>query len=72
MTIPKEALLEAITWWPIDAGDRVPTMLQAAIPVAELYEEAVELLKKVPTSGEDILDWIGKKDILLTQLEALK
>lgn len=71
MISPKDALKEAITWWPIDAGDRVPAMLLAAIPVAELHEQAVALFEDYGKRGLNMP--IGVILALLTQLEeALK
>ena len=45
---------------------------KAAIPVAELHEEMVDLMKESPVTVEETGEWIDKRDTLLTKLEALK
>ncbi len=47
MSKPKTALEQAITWWPVDGDDKILAKLLAAIPVAELHEQAVELLGEI-------------------------
>lgn len=78
MKLPKEAIKEAIAWWPVDGDDKILADLLAAIPITELHEQAVELLKRygvfvgIHHGSKDYLKWRNERVRLLAQLKALK
>lgn len=58
-----------------ETRDKMEATIKAAIPVAELHEQAVRLLEKYPSDSfaqGEVGIWDIARDTILTQLEALK
>lgn len=83
MTSPKNALKVAEAYFKTECLSRkcsesereLYQMIKAAIPVAELEAQAVELLiedHNIALHGRHAQDWLTRRDTLLTQVEALK
>ena len=84
MTSPKEALENM---WCSSCGIRLGNLehkerdchdcndARAAIPVAELHQEAMELLiedHNIALHGKHAQDWLARRNVLLTRWKALK
>ena len=55
-----------------ESRDKMEAVVKAAIPVAELEHQAVELLKERPFCSTDERDWYKKVRDFLTQVKALQ